>query len=456
MTLTEEKTGTLNTLVTIHLKKEDYEPKVSASLKKAVKTVAMKGFRPGMAPVSMVKKMYGNSILWEDINEILQNEIYNYVTNNNLDILGQPIPATDQKMDIDINELKDIDFTFEIGLAPTIDLSILEKAPAFTKYKIEVPASMIQEEADRIRKRYAAYEYPETIEANDILSLTFEELDETGAVKEGGVSNVTSVMLDMLKANESAAFAAMKKQDSITKNVWDIFEKPKEETAKHVLNVTDAEKLATIGDMFKITLNNITRAIPAELNEEFFTKVYGENGPKTEAEMNDFIKKDLESYLDGQSENYLVNEIYNYLMDKTAITLPDTFLKRWIKVTNENPISDEQIEKDFPLFSKQITWQLIVKKLVTDNDLKITEEDLKEKIRMQTIQQFMQYGISNFDESWIGEFVTKKMADRKYIEQTKEQLLEDKALFAAKSKVATVEQDIAFEAFKEMVEKPRA
>lgn len=456
MTLTEEKKGTLTTLVTIHLKKEDFEPKVNASLKKAVKNVAMKGFRPGQAPMSLVKKMYGNSILWEDINELLQNEIYNYVTSNKLDTLGQPIPANDNKLDLDINNLSDIDFTFEIGIAPQIDLAVLSDAPAFTKYIVKTDDAMMEDEIKRIRKRYADYEYPEDVVDNDILSITVEELDADGNVKEGGVSEVTSIMPDMLKADERASFLAMKKQESITKNIWNVFERSKEEVAKHVLNITHTEKLENIGDNFKITLNNITRAIPAEMNEDFFAKAYGENGPKNETEMRELIQRDFDAYLEGQSDNYLMNEIYLYLMDKVNIELPEAFLKRWIKLTNEKPISDEEIDKDYPSFAKQIKWELIVKKLMTENDITVSIDEIKERARVQTIQQFMQYGLSNFDESWLGPIIAKQMSDKKYVDRTREQLLEDKALFAAKQKVATVDKDISFDDFKLMLETPKA
>lgn len=457
MNITQEKIGDLKALVRISLSKADFEPKVNEQIKKLAKRAEIKGFRKGMVPMGVVKKMYGNSVLAEEINKELNDQMWKYLQENKIDVLGQPIPAADQAMlDIDIADVKDIDFTYEIGLAPEIDLSYVEKASAFDKYKIEVTEQMIDEEVDRIRKRFATYEYPESVEANDILSLTIEELNEDGSVKEGGVSTVSSVMMDLIKKEHQAAFLALKKQDSIEANVWDIIDRDREGIAKNILNQTDVTHTEHIGNKFKLTLNNITRSKPAEVNEEFFVKVYGENGPKTEAEMRQNIKTELDSYFDGQTDGYVINDIYKAVIENVQFPLPDDFMKRWIKIANEKQVSDEEIEKDYPRFAKQLRWDLITRKIIRENNIENTPEEVREQVRLKTIQQLYSYGLRDLGGDWVEQFISKQMADKEQIKQTGEQLLTDKVMLLLKSKVKLNEKSISLEDFKVLAEKTNA
>jgi trigger factor len=457
MNITQEKISDLKSLVKINLKKEDYEPKVLDQIKKLAKKADIKGFRKGMVPMGVVKKMYGNSVVAEEINKSLNDQMWQYLQDNKIDVLGQPIPAIDQEMlDIDVNNMQDVNFAYEVGLAPEIDLSYIEKAKPFDKYKIEVTDTMIDEEIDRIRKRFATYEYPETVEANDILSLTIEELNEDGSLKEGGVSTVSSVMMDLIKKEHQAAFLALTKQASIEGNVWDIIDRDREATAKNILNLTEPKETDHIGNKFKITLNNITRSKPAEMNEEFYTKVYGENGVKTEAEMRNLIKTELDSYFDGQTDGYLINDLYKGIIENVNFPLPDDFMKRWIKVANEKSVSDEEIEKDYPRFAKQLRWDLITRKIIRDNNIENTPEEIKEQVRLKTIQQLYSYGLRDLGGEWVEQFIAKQMSDKEQIKQTGEQLLTDKVMMLVKSKVKLNEKSISLEGFKELADKANA
>lgn len=453
MNITQEKISDLKSLVKINLKKEDYEPKVLDQIKKLAKKADIKGFRKGMVPMGVVKKMYGNSVVAEEINNALNDQMWHYLQDNKIDVLGQPIPAPDQEMlDLDINNLQDVNFSYEIGLAPEIDLSYIDNAKPFDKYKINITDEMINEEIERIRKRFSSYQYPEDVEQNDILSLTIEELNEDGSLKEGGVSTVSSVMMDMIKPEHHAAFLAMHKQGSIEGNIWDMIDRDREATAKNILNLTEPKHTDHIGNKFKLTLNNITRAIPAEMNEEFFTKVYGDNGVKTEAEMRDLIRKELDSYFDGQTDGYLINDLYKAIIENINFPLPDDFMKRWIKVANEKNVSDEEIEKDYPRFAKQLRWDLITRKIIRENNIENTPEEVREAVRQKTIQQLYGYGLRDLGGEWVEQFITKQMADKEQIKQTGEQLLTDKVMMLVKSKVKLNEKPISLEGFKLMAD----
>ncbi len=438
--------------ITVTLKKADIESKVKAELKKIAKTVQVKGFRPGMVPVDMVKKMYGNGILAEELNKTLNDEVYKYLEENKVEFLASPLPAEDQKLNVDINSISDVSMDYEVGLAPEIDFSYIDKSPSFPKYKITVEDKMIDEEVDRIRKRFSTFAYPDDVQESDNLTFTIEELNSDGSLKEGGLSTVSSLAVDLLTDKSKAIVLKLKKQESFEANVFELMDRDRESVAKNILNMSDLSGLESVGDKFKLTLNNITRAIPAEVNDEFFQKVYGETGPKTEEEMRANIKADLEAYFDGQTDSYLVNDIYKGMMDHIDFPLPDEFLKRWMDVTKEKPISKEEIEKDYPQFAKSLRWSLMVRKVVKEQNIEVTAEEIKNKIRENAIRQLYGYGLANIGAEWIEQFVNKQAGDEKLVRQTREQLLDDKVMDHLKTKVKLKESPVALEDFKKMVE----
>lgn len=452
MTITQEKIDNLRSKVKVNLKKEDYEPQVKKQLKSLSKVVQIKGFRPGMVPADLVKKMYGNGVLAEELNKILNDEVYKYLNDNKVEIVASPIPAEGQKLDVDIYSLKDIDFDYEIGHAPEVSLAYLDKSPAFTKYRIKADDKMIDEEVDRIRKRFATYEYPETVGDNDILTFTIEELDAEGNLKPGGISTVSSIMVDLLKDAYKPQVLALKKQESFVADAFDLMDRDRESMAKNVLNMNDLSKLDEVGNSFRLTLNNITRSLPAVVNEEFFQKVYGDNGPKTEAEMRANIKQDLEAYFDGQTDSYVVNDLYKGLMENVDFPLPDEFLKRWIDLSNEKPITQEEIERDYPQFAKSLRWSLIQKKIKEQENLDVTEEEIRERVRTNVIHQLYGYGLKNIGEEWVEQFMQKQLADKKVISQTRDQILEDKVLNYVKSKATLNDKEVTLDEFKALME----
>jgi trigger factor len=453
MSITVEKTASQTSIIKVQLKKEDYEKKVNDTVKKLSKQVALKGFRPGMAPLGLVKKMYGGNVIVEEVNKLLNEKIIGYIQENKVDVLGQPMPSKDQPfLDLDINNIKDVEFAYEIGHAPEVSFKYLDSKPTFTKYMVTVEDKMINEEVERMRSRFAKYEYPENVEEKDVLMFTIEELDEAGNVKEDGLKNVTSLAMDMFKADVHASLLNLKKHDSLDLNIWESLDREQDEILKHVLAVKEGEKPEVTADKFRFTLNNITRSMPADLNEEFFVKAYGEAGPKSEQEMRDLIKTDLEAYFSGQGDSYLVNELHNTIMEKVELALPDEFLKRWVKASNEKEISDEQIEAEYPLFAKQIKWNLIVKKVVNEQGYNVSQEELAAKVRTETISQMYSYGLRNIGDDMLDQFVNKQMADKQYTDKMAERILDEKALDYIKSKVAVAEKPISFDEFKTLVE----
>ena len=453
MTITQEKINDQLTKLQVNLLKDDYEPNVKKQLKTVAKQAQIKGFRPGMVPIDLVKKMYGNSVVVDELNKLMNDEVYKFINENKIEIIASPIPAEGQVLDIDINSLKDFDFAYEVAIAPTVDLGYVENAPAFSKYKIMADDKTVDEEILRLQKRYATQVYPENIVEDDILTFSIEELNDDGSLKEGGISTVSTIMPNLLVEDAKAIVMALAKQGSFEYNAFELMARDKESMAKNILNMTDLTNLDTVSNKFKLTLNNIMRSIPSEINEEFLVKVYGDNGPKSEAEMRASIKNDLEAYFDGQTDSYLVNEISKTVIENANFPLPDAFLKRWIDVTNENPITPEDIEKEYPQFAKSLRWNLVQRKVVTDGAINITEEEVTDKVRANVLQQLYSYGMKNMGEEWVEQFVQKQMADKKTVSQTREQLLEDKVLGYIKNKVTVAEKEVTLDEFKALVEK---
>lgn len=447
MTVTQEKLDDLRAKVKVNLKKEDYEPNLKKQIKSLAKQVDIKGFRPGMVPLDIVKKKYGNSVLVEELDKLLGESVQKFIDENKISVLVAPIPSAGQSLDVDINNLKDIDFSYDVSISPEINLSYIEQGPTFTKYKVRVDEKMIDEEVDRSRKRFATYEYPETVGETDVLTFSIEELDNDGNLKPGGVTTVTTLSADLLKDDAKAKVLPLKKQESFEYNIFELMDRDREAIAKNVLNMNDFSKLNEVGDKFRLTLNNIARSIPAEINEQFFAKVYGENGPKTEQEMRNNIKGDLDAYFDGNTDKVLVNDLYKGMMENVQLPLPDDFLKRWLDVYAEKPMNAEELEKYYPNFAQSLRWNLIERKIAAEQNITVTEEEIRARVRRNLIHQLYGYGLKDIGGGWIEQFVQKQLADKKVLSETRDQLLNEKVLDYIKTKVKLEEKEVSFDEF---------
>lgn len=456
MTITEEKIDNLRSKVKVNLKKEDYEPTVKKQINTLAKKVEIKGFRPGMVPVGMVKKMYGNSVLFEEIEKMLGSLMQKYIDENKINVLVSPIPSAGQTLDLDISRLADIDFSYDVSHSPDINLTYIEQSPVFTKYKIRADDKLIDEEVMRIRQRFSTYEYPETVGEKDVLTVMIEELDAEGNLKPGGVETVSTLTVDLLKEDAQKKILPLKKQESIEYNVFELMDRDRESIAKNVLNMNDLAKLGEVGDRFRLTLNNITRSVPGEVNEEFFVKVYGPEGPKTEEEMRNNIKGDLESYFEGSADKVLVNELYKGLMENVELPLPEDYLKRWLEVHGDKPMNEQELNDYYPKFEKSLRWSLIERKIANEQNIQITDEEVNERVRRNLIHQLYGYGLKTIGEEWIAQFVQKQLADKKVVSETRDQLLDEKVLDFIKTKVKQDEKEVSFEEFNELMKAPAA
>lgn len=447
MKVTKVDVDALNAQIKIDLKKEDFEPEILKTLKDYRKKAEIKGFRKGHVPFGMIKKMYGNSVLMDVINNILSENVNKYITDNKLDILGHPIPKEGQDFNLSINDIKDFSFEYEIGLAPTFELEYFKNKPEVEREVPKIDEKMLDEEVSRMQKQFGVLESVDSIKKDtDILSVKFEELDEKGKIIENGISNTTSISLEILKDEKVAKeIKKLKVGKDMEINIFNSFTQDNDSVAKHLLN---SEIAKVKNNNFKMTLEEIKRVKEAEIDEEFLKKAYGlETGLKDEKDLRKKIKSDLADYFSKQADNKMFNEIYKTLIKETNPDLPDEFLKRWIKVSNEKPISDEQITTEYPGFKDNLIWSLIVKKLRVEGEIEVSEDDIKAKTAENIKMQFAQYGMGDFGGPELDTFVSSMMAKQEHVDETRNALLEEKIFQYIKTLITTKDKEVSLEEF---------
>ncbi|MCS6819735.1 MAG: hypothetical protein NZ522_07260, partial [Chitinophagales bacterium] len=446
-------TGELEAKINISLKKEDYSQRIKSAINKLAREVALKGFRPGMAPVAHIKKLYGNAVLAEELFKTLDGALTDYLKQNNIKHLAQPMPVTTfSDLNVSIDNLKDIFFSYEIGLQPYVDLSFLNSEPTFTKYKIRVEEKFVDEELEKIRKQYGEIEYPDSAEKNDILFVKLEETDEAGNLIEQGYSTKTYFLFDRIKPEYHHLFEQLKVGQSIDINVYEYLSATTEEVHRFVLNLKDDQQ-APIHPTFKLTLEKVTRRKPAEMNEVFFKAAFPDQNPQNEEEVRSIIKSDIEAYFDGKSEALLEYQILNILLQRIDMALPDNFLKKWMKYDNKD-FTDEQIEANYPEFAKKLRWDLINHQILKEQNLEVNREDIFKQAYLDTVRLITNYyGKVNFPQETIFKLADEKLTDKDYAMKMYDRAVKEKVMQYIKSKVKIEESQISLDEFNQLVDK---
>ncbi len=450
--IVREDKGNLTAELTMSITKEDYTPKLDAELKKHRKNAQMKGFRKGKVPIGVIRKMYGQALLAEVINDTIQKEIAKYLTDEKIEILGQPLPAEEQKeMKFDISNLQDFEFKFDIGLAPTFEVQGLSADTSFDRYAVEVAKDMIDKEMEQAQKKFGDRgSVDTTIEDNDVVTFNAEELDGD-KVKENGWASTFSVLVNRVQDEKLKAELLTKKKGDkgIRFNVYNLeANTTPEHVKKYLLNVTENDADVEIGENFQATIEEVQRINPAELNQAFFDKAFGEGKVKSEEEARSKFEIEISKYYNKQAESLLFRDFQDFLLDKNNVDLPDGFLKKWIKSSNEQA-TDEVIEKEYENFAKNLQWSLIKGKIVAQFDLKVEEEELVEGFKDRVRGYFQGYG----DELIILNTANRLMEDQKQVDQLYQELMSDKLFEAVRDVVSIKDKKIESEAFDTVIKK---
>ncbi|MGQ8336005.1 trigger factor [Sunxiuqinia sp. A32] len=451
MNITKENINELNAIVTVKIEKSDYEVTVNDTLRDYRKKANMPGFRPGKVPAGLVKKMYGKAIVAEEVNKMLSQNLSKYLVEEKLNILGEPLPNEEKQASFDWDTTEDFEFVFDIAVAPEIEVK-LDKRKKYPFYNIEVDEETIDKQIEAYTGRFGENVKVDESADKDTLRGDFVQLDAEGNELEEGIkAEQVIIAIDLMKDEEVKQAAIGKKAGDVM--VFDpvkVYENKHE--VGHLLNVSheDAEKIE--GD-FKFTISEVLRFEKAELNEDLFKKAFGEDTEiKTEEEFRAKIKADLEDNFKLSSNYKFALDSRDILLDKIEMELPEEFLKRWIKATNEE-LTEEQIEQDFDNFMKDLRWQLIKDKLTKDNEIKVEDEDIKEGAKEMALSQFRQYGMSSVPDEYLNNYADQILQNEEERRRIVTKVQEDKIIEVIKENVNIDEKPISLEDFNKLLEK---
>ncbi len=449
--ITRENIAPLTDKIIVQLKKEDYYPSFEKSLKTYSKQAKMPGFRPGQVPTSLVKKMYGPSAFSDEVLKTVEKEINGYLANEKPEIFAQPLPSDNNATilrKLDMNNPSELSFEFEIGLKPAFTIAPLANATINRKI-VQVTDEMVNEELARLQTRHGKMTEPETVTSNDnTLNVTFTETDAQGNIIEGGITKANSLIVSYFSEAVRPKLMGLKIGDHINIQLKEAFEDKELGFISKDLGLD--EDAADTEKYFNVTINKIGLVEKRELDETFFNEVYTDRAIGTEAEFRDALKADIQAYWINQDRGQVQDQIFHYLVDHTNVEFPEAFLKRWIQAGGEKPKTAEEAEAEFPSFKNSLKWSLISDSLIKDNNFDVTPEELKEFGKMQMLS-YMGGQMPSGDLGWLDGYMDKMMQDKKFVEQTYNQVITDKLFVWAEGQVQYKDEPVSVEEFEKQL-----
>ena len=432
----------ISTLV-VEVSESDYIENVANVLKKYRKDAVVPGFRKGKTPMSIIEKQYKTSVVVDEVNKMLQDNLYKHITDNKIRVLGSPLP----KSSVDIDWVNNTDFVFEyeIGLAPEFDVKISSK-DKLTYYNIKADTKLVDGYCDDIAKRYGKMSNPNESIDGDLVFCAINQLDVNGEVMINGISNEATVSMDVIEDKKvKKKFIGLKSGDQLTLNVLSVFKNHSDLSA--MLKITSDQLHDLTSDSFEFTVKQINRLAPSEFNKELFDKVYSDGSVTNVKEFKQKVTEEAEKSFVVESDRMLKNDVVLYLVNKVKLEMPDEFLKRWLVQTSEKPLTIEQVESDYHMYSKSLKWQLLENKILEHNEVNVNNEDLLSFTKELVERQMKQYGQASSDEKQIldiAENILKNEDERKKIS---EQLFDEKTLSIYKKSFKLNEKSISYDDF---------
>jgi trigger factor len=450
-TVTRENIGLLTDKIVVKISKGDYLPSFEKALKQYGKQANIPGFRKGMVPAGLIKKMYGNSVFTDEVLRTVEKELTTYMSNEKLEIFAQPLPLPENDArQIDVGNPSDYSFAFEVGLKPAFNLADLASAP-LTFNKVQVTPEMIDEEIERQQTRNGKMTEPETVAGDDnVLNLHFSETDAAGEPVAGGVEKDNSLLVNYFNEATRPKWIGLKKGDSIVLQPSRAFDEKEREWVLNDLGLPKEDADAA-DRYFRAEITKVGLIEKSDLNEEFFKTVYPGKEITTPEGFRDVVKDEIQAYWDNQSRNQMQHSLYHALLDHTQIEFPEDFLKRWMQTGGENHKSPAEVEQEFPAFVDQLKWTLIVDKVVGDNGIEVTQDDIRAFARQQLIGYMgMQAGAE--EQPWVADYVQRMMQDKKFVEDTAHRIRTEKVFAWAETRIRPTEKPIGRDEFRHLVE----
>jgi len=434
MNITRENIDALNAVVKVDIAKEDYSDKIEKILTDYRKTANIPGFRKGHVPMGMVKKQYGKAVLVDEVNKLLQEALNKYLTEEKLDVLGQPLPKTQDEIDWDAG---DFSFEFELGLAPEFDVNLKSKK-AITHYNIVAGDKMIDDQIENIQKQYGKLISQTSIEKDSEITGTFKN-------EEKAIDNTITLTLDKFKGNATAKkFVGGKAGDVITLKTKGLYND--DHDLMHALKIShdDAHGL-NIEVTFTVT--EINERELADLNQELFDKLFGKDGVKSVTELKGKIKEDAEKQFIQQSDQKLLNDVTEYLVDNTKFDLPAEFLQKWMQTAGEEQLDETQAKEEYVKSEKSLRYQLIEGKLITENNVQVTLEDMKDHSKNMIRTQMAQFGQMNPSDKELEDISARVLSNQDEARRISELLVSQKLLTLYKEKANIKTKEMTYEKF---------
>jgi trigger factor len=457
-TVTKENIGLLHEKLTVKLEKTDYLPSFEKALKEYGKKANIPGFRKGMVPASLIKKMYGPSLFTDEVLRSVDRELIGYLQNDKLDIFAQPLPLDTDIRQLDVNNPADYTFHFEVGMKPDFQLADLSSAK-ITRYVVTVTDEMINNEIARLQNRYGNMKDEHTATVGDnVLNVIFTEVDDNGNPVENGITKDNSLLVSYFKEDFRPNLIGKVTNDYVIVQLDKAFDTKELE---FILSDLGLDKdPAAAQKHFKIQITKIGLLEKKELNEEFFNQLYPNQDVKTEADFRNKIKEEIQVYWNNQAKNQIHDQIFHQLTDHTSIEFPEGFLKKWVKTQGDvsqgdeqgRGKSDEQVEKEFPSFLNQLKWTLITDKVTQDHAIQVQPDEIREFAKQQLFGYMGGMGTDAANQPWVNDYVEKMMKDRKYVEDAYNRIQTQKIFEWAETKVNPTDKDISAEEFTKMVE----
>jgi trigger factor len=434
MNITRENIDALNAVVKVDIAKEDYSDKIEKILTDYRKTANVPGFRKGHVPMGMVKKQYGKAVLVDEVNKLLQEALNKYLTEEKLDVLGQPLPKTQDEIDWDAG---DFSFEFELGLAPEFEVNLKSKK-AITHYNIVAGDKMINDQVENIQKQYGKLISQTTVEKDSEITGTFKN-------EEKAIENTITLTLDKFKSSStSKKFVGAKVGDVITLKTKGLYNE--DQDLMHALKVSqDDAKGLNIEVTFTVT--EINERELADLNQELFDKLFGKDGVKSVTELKGKIKEDAEKQFVQQSDQKLLNDVTEYLVDSTKFDLPAEFLQKWMQTAGEEQLDEAQAKEEYQKSEKSLRYQLIEGKLITENNVQVTLEDIKGHAKNMIRTQMAQFGQMNPSDKELEDISARVLSNQDEARRISEQLVSQKLLTLYKEKANIKTKELTYEKF---------
>lgn len=444
MNVTRQDVDALNAIISIEVSPADYADNVKTALNKYRKTAKVPGFRPGNVPFGLIQKQYGKSVLSDELNKVVNENLQKYISENNIEILGNPIPTEGDGFKGDFDKPDTFEFTYNIGLAPKVNIDLSAKSK-FDYVKVKVDDKLINKQIEDLRRRYGKLVSADSIGEKDMVLAQMVELNEDGSIKEGGIMHTSTVSMEFVSDDKvKKELIGKKPGDKVVVKPTDV-SKGGADTAA-MLGVKEGE-LEGLSDKFQMTINEIKVMELAELNEELYDKLFGPGAVTDEKSLKERVKTDLEGMFVNDSDRMLTRSVYDSLLEKTELALPDTFLKRWIQLSNEKEISLEQIEQEYDGYAKGLKWQLIQGHIFKANEIKLDNEEVIDFTKGLLISNYAQYGMPAPGDEELTQSAMQVLQNREEANRVYDMLAERKLTTFFKETVKLKEKEVSYDEF---------